>query len=259
MSRMRNTEQPFASIVTVTYNAAKTIERTMRSVRDQTCLDYEHIIMDGVSNDNTLQIVRKYTTARTRLFSSPDNGLYDAMNKALGVAKGKYVLFLNSGDVLPDETTLQKIKEAAATNSYPDVLYGQTVLVDAMGKIVGQRHLTAPTTLDYNSFKYGMTVCHQAFWVKREIAPLYDLRYKFSADYNWCIICLQNARSTYYLGNEPVVHYLNEGITTKNHRESLNERFRIMCHYYGTAPTVLRHFGFLTRYLKRRSSASNKQ
>ena len=250
--------EPLVTIVTVTYNAAATIGRTMKSVSEQTARDYEHIIMDGVSTDKTLKIVDENKTSRTVVFSSFDQGIYDAMNKAMGHSRGRYLLFLNAGDTFADAETLQRFIDAI-NKEEPDIIYGQTVSVDKQGKIIGQRHLIAPETLTTDSFKTGMTVCHQAFMVRRDIAPLYDLEYKLSADYEWCIICLQNSKKNVYLGNEPVIHYLNEGMTTKNHSASLNERFKIMCKYYGTIPTVLRHFNFATRYLKRRNNASNIQ
>ncbi len=97
-----------------------------------------------------------------------------------------------------------------------------------------------------------MVVCHQAFVALRKLAPLYDLRYRLSADYDWCIQCLQHSRKN-VLVPEVLIDYLDEGVTTANHKASLKERFRIMCFYYGTIPTVIRHLGFLPRYLKRKS------
>ena len=84
-----------------------------------------------------------------------------------------------------------------------------------------------------------MLVCHQAFVALRRLTDQYDLRYRFSADYDWCIRVLQHSRNN-VLFPDVMVDYLNEGATTSNHRKSLMERFRIMCYYYGTVPTVLR-------------------
>ena len=244
--------RPVVSIVTVTYNAESTIGVTMKSVADQTASDYEHIIMDGASVDGTLDIVGRDGTPRTRVFSSRDQGIYDAMNKALGVAEGRYVLFLNAGDRFAAKDSLQRYIDAINSNDSPDIVYGQTVLTDLDGNVLGARHLEAPQKLDSDSFRQGMVVCHQAFMAKKDIAPLYDLNYRFSADYEWCLRCLQNSKNNVYLGDDPVIHYLSEGMTTANHKASLKERFRIMCRYYGTVPTVFRHIGFAFRHLKRR-------
>lgn len=250
---------PLISVITVTFNAAPVIGRTMESVNAQTFADYEHVIVDGASADGTVALIDRLAGPRTRVVSEPDRGLYDAMNKGLGLAKGEYVIFLNAGDTFAGADTLARYAAAAEEGGSPDVVYGQTVLVDNDGNVLGDRHLTAPTNLDVESFKQGMVVCHQAFMARRAIAPPYNLHFRFSADYEWCIVCLRNARSTAYLGDEPVVHYLSEGMTTKNHRASLKERFEIMCRYFGTWPTVMRHVGFAFRFLKRRRKSVNNQ
>lgn len=245
-----SSSRPLFSIITVTYNAQSTIARTMDSVKAQTCQLFEHIIMDGASKDDTLKIVKEKGSDRTVVFSEPDNGLYDAMNKSLGKATGDYLIFLNAGDSFHSKDTLQILADAILDNDYPGIVYGQTALVNGAGEYVGERHLLAPENLSFDSFKNGMSVCHQAFTVLRRIAPLYDTRFRFSADYDWCIRCLLHSRSTVYVG-ETTIDYLYEGLTTKNRKASLKERFKIMAHYYGFIPTLLRHIQFLFRFIKR--------
>lgn len=114
------------------------------------------------------------------------------------------------------------------------------------------RHLDPPEHLTCESFRDGMLVCHQAFVVLRKLTSPYNLRYRFSADFDWCIRCLQNSRRNFYLP-EIIVDYLNEGMTTANHRKSLVERFRIMGHYYGYVPTIFRHVKFAMRHIRRKS------
>lgn len=252
-------KSPLVSIITVTYNAGDTIVSTMISVGNQTASDYEHIIMDGASKDDTLSRINASKTEKTRVFSSEDNGIYDAMNKALGKARGKYVLFLNSGDRFASDKVLQTLIQIAVQNDSPGIIYGQTDIIDSTGKVVGHRHLKAPEKLTLDSFKSGMVVCHQAFMVLKKIAPLYSPIYRFSADYEWCIRCLQHSRTNIYAGDEPLIHYLNEGLTTRNHRASLIERFKIMCNYFGTFQTVIRHVGFAARYALRRKNSINNQ
>ena len=250
--------EPLFSIITVTWNAADVIRPTIQSVQRQTSSDYEMLIIDGASTDDTLAIVNRASIAALRVFSEPDKGLYDAMNKGIARARGKYIMFLNAGDSFADDTVLARLALLAADN--PGVIYGQTQLVDAQRNVVGKRHLSAPKRLTAKSFMNGMVVCHQAFVVRRDLAPNYDLQYRLSADYDWCIRVLRKSPANAYAGKAPIISYLADGMTTRHHRASLWERFRIMCRHYGTGTAVMRHLGFIPRYVKRRlRHSANKQ
>lgn len=237
---------PLFSIITITYNAEATIVPTLRSIASQSCSLYEHLVIDGASTDRTLQLVEREANPLTSVYSEPDRGLYDAMNKGLARAAGDYVIFLNAGDSFHAPDTLQLIADAAMDHDYPGIIYGQTDIVDSDRRRIGSRHLTAPEVLEFKSFANGMVVCHQAFVALRKITEPFDLRYRFSADYEWCLRCLRKSKRNQYV-DAVLIDYLNEGVTTRNHRRSLIERFKIMCKYYGTVPTVLRHFKFLLR------------
>ncbi len=245
-------KRPLFAIITVTFNAAGTLERTLRSVDGQTFTDYEHLVVDGASKDGTLGIVEANPNPRRRFVSEPDKGLYDAMNKGICLTKGKYLIFLNAGDKFHSTDALERLADAAGQYGSPGVLYGQTLVVDNDGRNGRPRHLTAPPQLSLRSFADGMVVCHQAFVPLRRIVDFYNTDYRFSADYEWCIRCLQHSRSNRYVGPEPLIDYLDGGMTVKNHRKSLVERFRIMCFYFGLWPTVFRHFRFFFRNLTRR-------
>ena len=250
--------EPLFTIITVTWNAASVIQPTLDSVRRQSSTDYEMLIIDGASTDDTLTLVRNAGIASVRVFSEPDNGLYDAMNKGIARARGRYLVFLNAGDAFADDTVLARLTVLAAGN--PGVIYGQTQLVDASRDVVGSRHLTAPKRLTAESFLRGMVVCHQAFVARRDLVPLYDLQYRLSADYDWCIKVLKKSPSNAYAGRAPIISYLADGMTTRHHRASLWERYRIMCRHYGTGKATLAHLSFIPRYLKRRLTGSaNRQ
>lgn len=249
--------EPLFSIITICYNAAGTIGRTMDSVACQTYTDYEHIIVDGSSTDDTIRIVTSAGRPELRrVQSEPDDGLYDAMNKGIGLARGKYLIFLNAGDKFHRPDTLEIIARAIVGNDMPGIVYGQTDLVDDEGRFLAKRHLTAPDNLCLKDFAHGMLVCHQAFVALRRIAPYYNLKYRFSADYDWCIQCLMHSRKNVYTG-EVLVDYLAEGVTTANRRKSLVERFRIMRLYYGFWPTAFRHLGFILRFMSHRKKLKN--
>lgn len=242
---------PLFSIITVTYNAESTLPATLASVAGQKCRMFEHIIMDGVSNDRTLKLAIDAGIPEARIMSSPDEGIYDAMNKAIDVAKGQYLIFLNAGDRFHSPDTLQLIADTVLDNDFPGVVYGQTDLVDIQGHFVAPRHLRAPEELTLESFSGGMTVCHQAFIVNCKLVQHYDLSYRYSADYEWCIRVLQRSRHNIYIP-AVIIDYLYEGATTRHRRESLMERFRIMSRYYGLLPTLWRHLTFLPRFMRHR-------
>jgi glycosyltransferase involved in cell wall biosynthesis len=243
---------PLFSIITVSYNAEATIGRTLGSIDEQTFTDYEHLVVDGASTDGTTALVEKAANPARRLISEPDKGLYDAMNKGISRTNGQYLIFLNAGDKFHSPDTLATIARAIRENDSPGIVYGQTNIVDNEGNTLGRRHLTAPEKLTLASFADGMLVCHQAFVALRRICGTYDLRYRFSADYEWCIRCLQHSRHNAGLTNTVFIDYLNEGVTSSNKISSLLERFRIMAYYYGWLPTVARHIKFAGRALKRR-------
>lgn len=240
---------PKFSIITVTYNAAAVIEDTLQSVITQTYKNIEYIIVDGASTDRTMEIIGRYRKHIHTVVSEPDRGLYDAMNKGIRLATGDYVCFLNAGDELHEDDTLQLIVHSlTGLTGLPDVIYGRTAIVDEEGHFLRMRRLEPPENLTWHSFRQGMLVCHQAFFARRDHAMPYDLRYRFSADFDWCIrvmkqsTVLHNTRLT-------LIDYLNEGMTTRNHRASLTERLRIMCRHYGYVQTILLHLKFALRLL----------
>ena len=260
---------PVITIATVTYNAVGTLARTLQSVAEQDYPRIEHLIVDGRSTDGTLSLVQDYVAGnmqRTvphtiRLISEHDEGLYDAMNKALQLATGDYIVFLNAGDRLHEPTTLSQVvdgmewQRGRAVN--PAVVYGETDLVDDAGRFVRHRRLRAPETLSWRAFRSGMLVCHQSFYVRTDLAREegYDLRYRFSADYDWCIRVMKRAeRRRLPLHNTHLIltDYLSEGMTTRNHRRSLLERLRLMAHHYGWPTAIGMHLWFVVRAVVRR-------
>ncbi len=238
---------PVFTIITVTYNAGQTLPSTLESVFGQTYPHIEYILVDGSSTDNTLALAAAYRDRFACFISEPDNGLYDAMNKGLKHATGDYVCFLNAGDCFHSPATLAEVAaQLSALSTAPDVVYGQTMLIDSTGRHLGMRHHSAPEHLNWKSFRHGMLVCHQAFWVKRALCEPYDLQYRFSSDVDWCIRILKQSAFCYYT-RLTLINYLDEGMTTHNHKASLRERFRIMARHYGWCTTALLHLYFIIR------------
>lgn len=245
--------------VTVTYNAADVLQRTLDSVLAQDYPDIVHLIIDGASTDGTQEMVNDYIECsndsgnghRIQLMSEPDKGIYDAMNKGLRSLDGDYVCFLNAGDFLPASDTVSRIA-AAVAESAPAVLYGDTDIVDAEGRFLHHRRLAPPENLTWKSFRHGMLVCHQAFYARTDfaIATPYDQQYRYSADVDWCIRIMKAAdKEKVPLQNLHMVvaNYTEEGQTTLHHRESLKERYSVMERHYGRVQTFLMHCWFLVR------------
>ena len=233
------------SVITVTYNAEHTIERTLKSVQGQTYPHIQHIIIDGNSSDNSVSIIKNYTTDKTKWISEPDKGIYDAMNKAVKWASGDYICFLNAGDTFFESETVEKLM-LQLKDSSPDIVYGETAIVNNEGNFLHMRRLKAPESLTWKSFKLGMLVCHQAFIIKRALFEFYDLTYRYSADFDWCIRMMKKTNSIFN-SHLTLINYLNEGTTTANRKASLKERYRIMSSYYGKISTFLYHLWFLIR------------
>lgn len=239
--------KPCFSFITVTFNAEKLLEGTLESVWSQTYPHTECIVVDGASTDGTVDIIKKHQDRIAKWVSEPDNGLYDAMNKGMKMATGDYICFLNAGDKLYDEKTLEQMVASFSTKTeLPDILYGHTALVNAEGEFTRMRRLVPPEKLTWKSFKQGMVVCHQAFFVKRELQEPYDLSFRFSADQDWCIRMMKKA-SDLHNTHQTLIRYLDEGISTKNRKASLKERFHIMVRHYGWVSTLLRHVWFVLR------------
>ncbi len=246
------------SIVTITYNAERSLKRTLDSVYRQSYPHIEHLIIDGASKDDTVKIAERYKRESPHeviIQSEPDGGLYDAMNKGLQKASGDYLVFLNAGDSLYASDTIQKV--AACAESGPAVIYGDTATTDAEGNFLRLRRHRPPKTLTWRSFKKGMLVCHQAFYVKSDIAKKfpYNLKYKHSADVDWCIRIMKEAdRCGLSLVNSNTIlaNFEEGGDTTQNHKASLIERFNVMADHYGVIQTFLLHCWFVVRAVFKR-------
>lgn len=255
------------TIVTCTYNAAPVLQRTLDSVLCQKYADVEHLILDGLSKDDTVRMALAYKERSEKLgndhdvvvISEKDGGLYDAMNKGIRHATGDYIVFLNAGDTFPDSDTLDTIASSIGDGEQlPGVLYGDTNIVDMDHHFLRHRRLTPPKRLTWRSFKLGMLVCHQAFYARTDLAKetLYNNEdYRFSADVDWCIrimkLCAKRHLALRNV-NAVIVDYLDGGMTNKNHNASLKERFHVMAKHYGYVQTVFLHLFFALRSVVKR-------
>jgi glycosyltransferase involved in cell wall biosynthesis len=230
--------KPLLSVITVVFNNARDIERTVLSVLNQTYSNIEYVLIDGNSTDGTVKIIEKYRSKIAVFISEKDNGIYDAMNKGLAKATGDYVIFMNSGDEFYEKDT---VKTVFASSPDADIYYGETEMVDQNLQSLGQHRHKAPENFTWQDFKYGMCVGHQAVYIRRNLVKSYDLKYQLSSDIDWILFAAKKARTTVNV-HQYVAKYLVGGLSKKKHLQSLKERFVIMRKYYGLLPTIFNHF-----------------
>lgn len=205
------------SIVTVTLNNRKGLARTAASISGQGCKDFEWIIIDGGSTDGTIEDLKSYNAT---LISEPDQGIYDAMNKGIVMAKGDYILFLNAGDCLSNPDILAKI-QSAISHSKAEFIYG-----DSWEETNGQ--LNYKPSRSHASISLGMFTHHQAMIYKREtLGKLrYDLNYKISADYDFTLRFLEKTKNPLRL-KIPFCIFESGGISQQNARTGRREQYAI--------------------------------
>lgn len=231
-------DKPVLSVITVVFNNVRDVGRTLDSVINQTYPFIEYIVIDGQSTDGTLEILKQYNTGIKQLLSEKDKGIYDAMNKGLALATGDYVIFMNSGDEFYASNTVEKVFAVADD---ADIYYGETEMINDQLQSLGRRRHRVPEKFTWKSFKYGMSISHQAIYVKRSIAGTYNPNYQLSADIDW-IICAAKKADKIVNTHLYVAKYLVGGMSKTRHRKSLTERFHIMRKHYGLTQTIGNHF-----------------
>lgn len=214
------------TIITVSYNSKDTIEHTFRSILNQDYANYEYIVVDGASDDGTLNIINKYQSefqGRMRWISEKDKGLYDAMNKGIRLANGDIIGFLNSDDFFNFDNVLKKIVRKFEEDSSLDSVYADINYVKKNNprKIV-RRWTSGPR----RSFKTGWHPAHPAFYVKREVYQkygLFDTSFELAADFELMLRFLDRFKiSTYYI-NKPFVNMRLGGVTNNSYRNFLKQ------------------------------------
>ncbi|MCL6524920.1 MAG: glycosyltransferase [Thermoflavifilum sp.] len=246
---MTQAHAPTLSIITVCYQAGNLIKKTIQSVIRQTYPHIEYVIIDGGSTDETISLIQKYAAFIDRWVSEKDEGLYDAMNKGLRLATGDYVMFLNAGDYLYDDHTIENVFN---TCKYADVYYGDTLFVDEQDRPVGLRSEITPhrlpAALSWKDLKFGMTVSHQSFIVRKVLTPHFDTRYRICADIDWVIVCLK--RSQTICSTKAIIScFRTGGLSKQRQKQAWRERYRILKKHYGVLPNIWHHVYIVWRYL----------
>lgn len=238
---------PKLSIITVTYQAERYIEKTLQSISEQTYQDFEFILVDGESTDRTLDIAKEYASRIDKLIIEKDEGLYDAMNKGLENASGDFVWFINAGDYLTSKDLIAQLVPYLTDTT--DVVYSDTYFVNKEGVVRGLRSVLTPhklpEKLTWQSMEKGMLVCHQSFIARRSIAPHYLLS-NLSADLDWEIIVLKQSKTNVFFPI-PLSYYLEGGISNQNLKRSLLDRYEVLVKHFGIFRTLKNHLLILLR------------
>jgi len=245
---MVNQIKPKISIVTVVYNGEKYLEQTLKSVISQTYDNIEYIIIDGQSQDNTLNIIKQYEEYISIWKSEKDYGIYDAMNKGIDLATGEFIWFLNAGDEIYDITTVENVFK---DYNNEDVFYGVTQLIKENGPIKLATKVTqVPKVLTDKSFIHGMAVSHQSIIIKTKLIQKYNLDYTIVSDHDWIISALKKA--TYIKNTNSILSkYLLGGFSTQNSYKGWEEKLIIMKNQYGMSAYIINIFYFIQALLKK--------
>ena len=237
MNPQRNTNNeagnpPLLSIITVTLNNATGLGKTLDSITAQSMKSFEVIVVDGGSADETPDVVKMHERLVTCWISEPDKGIYDAMNKGISQARGKYLNFLNAGDVYTNAFTLETAFKPENSGS-ADVIYGDIILVEESGKKGRLQKARRFNRKELLKFGTGV-VCHQAIFIKREIAPRYDLQWRFKAELNWYFDILEkhSPLKTVHV-DAPLVIYSTGGFGQVNFWDNQAEWFRLVRQRFG--------------------------
>lgn len=211
------------SIITVNLNNLEGLERTIQSVRDQKLKNFEFVVIDGVSKDGSVECIGDNRDIIHTAVIEKDKGIYDAMNKGIGLARGKYVIFLNSGDFFYNETVLQEVFEKEHDE---DILYGHVLSAGNVRRV--PERVTA-------SFILRRSLNHQGSFIKRSLFDdlgLYETRFRYDADWAFFIrAILEKKCSTYYV-DRVIAVFEGGGMSSKRDFSHYTEQAEVIQYAY---------------------------
>jgi glycosyltransferase involved in cell wall biosynthesis len=243
------------SIITVTYNSAATVKDTLDSVQKQDYNDIEHILVDGGSKDETVNIIKAYPHAKW--ISEKDKGLYDAINKGIKMATGEVIGILNSDDFFPNSNIVSVIV-SAFKNSSVDAVFGNIAFVRP-SNLVKIIRLYSSRQFSPKRFAYGYMPAHPSFYVKKSCYDrfgLYQLDYKIAADYELVMRFIYKNNISYQYIDKILVYMRTGGVSNKNwlSRYTLNKEIIKACEANGVktnmATLSLKYFSKVFEYIK---------
>src|SRR5690554_6030141 len=224
------------SIITATYNSEAHIADCVKSVNSQTYDNIEHIIIDGASKDNTINIIEETPNRVTKIVSEPDKGIYDTMNKGIIMATGDVVGILNSDDFFTSDDVIETVVDTFKNNDI-DALYGDVHFVNPDDLTKSVRYYSS-SIFKPSLFRFGFMPAHPSFYMKRECYEkygLYALDYKIASDYDLLIRYLYKEKINYKYLKKDFVTMRTGGVSTENFnsRVTLNREIVKACKKYG--------------------------
>lgn len=242
------------SIITVTFNAASFIEQTIQSVIHQTYKNVEYIIVDGGSNDGTVDIIRQYEDHISKWVSEPDKGLYDAMNKGIRMATGQLIGIVNASDFFnPD--TVSIMVDAARKNPDVGIFHGDINMLNEDGSFFKRKSPDPDLSQHYK----GMKVYHPTMFVRKDVYQtlgVYDIQYRISADFDFILRCaLANVKFHYI--PEVISNFRVGGVSSVRQNAAMEECAHSLSNNGYSAEIVASLLGQWRR--KARKDALNKR
>ena len=220
------------SIITINRNNASGLEKTMRSVWSQNRDDFEYIVVDGASTDGSKEAILRFAEqfgTRLKWVSEPDKGIYNAMNKGIGMASGEYIQFLNSGDSLVSDHVVDQMSEALEKNGFPPLLYGNMIKDMPGGALLRDRSF-AGQEITFQGFFRG-TLNHSPTYIRKKLFDeygMYDERLKIVSDWKWFLqVVIFGGRVPFYTDCDVSLFDMN-GISETNKDLDREERKKVL-------------------------------
>lgn len=214
---------PLFSIIVVSLNTKDQFLKTINSIKNQTFKKYEVVIVDGKSNDGTINEIKKIKNKKFKFIIEKDRGIYDAMNKGVKKCSGRWIIFLNSGDILYNQNVLKKISNKKIERV--DILFGDTIIQNKFFNYSSKaKNFTKATFL--------MPFCHQSSLVKRNLLMKFrfDLKYKVSSDFDFFINSFYKNYSFLNL-NLIISKVTSGGLSDTNRKKVFQENMNIIRNY----------------------------
>jgi glycosyltransferase involved in cell wall biosynthesis len=211
------------TVITVTYNAELTIEGTLNSVINQSYKNLEYIIIDGKSNDKTASIIQKYSNKIKYWESTPDNGIYDAMNKGILKSDGDFICFMNAGDEFANDDVLLNISNIKNLKNFK-LLYGDTIVKNRSRLYCAK---------DIKKINYGTIACHQSMVFNKNLfsIKLFNTNFHFASDYDYFYYTHINYPNQVLYLNYPISIVTTDGYSAKNSIETYKEFKQVVQQY----------------------------